>query len=75
MSKNLKENITTQYEKWTTSKEAAPSIPYLEVQLETFRALKKEAIALSTMIDWTAQTLGISQSDLENVLVEISQTL
>ena len=75
LSKNLKENITKQYEKWTTSKESAPSIPYLEVQLETFRALKKEAISLSTKIDWTANTLGISQSDLESVLVEISQTL
>ena len=75
LSKNLKENITRQCEKWNTSKESAPSIPYLEVQLETFRALKKEAISLSTKIDWTANTLGISQIDLESVIVEISQTL
>ena len=75
LSQNLKENITRQVERWNTSKDSAPTIPYLEVQLETFRALKKEAISLSTKIDWTANTLGISQIDLESVIVEISQTL
>ena len=47
LSHNIKENLTRQVERWNTSKDSNPTIPYLEVQLETFKALKKEAISLS----------------------------
>ena len=37
--------------------------------------MKKEAISLSTKVEWTITSFGISQLDLESIIVEISQTL
>ena len=47
----------------------------MEVQLEMFKSLKKEAISLSTKVEWTVTSFGISQLDLESTIVELSQTL
>ena len=68
----------TQHNKWILAKEdlsSPPTIPFLEVLLETYRSLKKEAIGLATKIDWTEETLGLSQNNLENEIIEISQAL
>ena len=76
ISKNLKINIETQHNKWKLAKEDNKfTIPFLEVLLETYRSLKKEAIQMSTKIDWNEETLGLSQNSLEEEIVEISQAL
>ena len=76
LSHNLKENLKLQLDRWASNKNTSPhDISYLEVQLETLKSLKKEAISLSTRVEWTPSSLGISQLDLEQIIVEISQTL
>ena len=76
LSCNLKENLKLQCDRWAANKISSPhDISYLEVQLETLKSLKKEAISLSTRVEWTPSSLGISQLDLEQIIVEISQTL
>ena len=76
LSLHLKENLKLQCDRWQANKTSSPhDISYLEVQLETLKALKKEAISLSTRVEWTPSSLGISQLDLEQTIVEISQTL
>ena len=47
----------------------------MEVQLETFKSLKKEAISLASKVEWTVSSFGISQLDLESTIVELSQNL
>merc|ERR1711888_371760 len=76
LSCNLKENLKLQCDRWAANKTSSPQdISYLEVQLETLKSLKKEALSLSTKVEWTPSSLGISQLDLEQIIVEISQTL
>ena len=73
ISKNLKINILTQHNKWILAKEdlsSPPTIPFLEVLLETYRSLKKEALGLAVKIDWTEETLGLSQENLSQALSE-----
>ena len=48
LSCNLKENLKLQCDRWAANKTSSPhDISYLEVQLETLKALKKEALELS----------------------------
>ena len=76
LAHNLKENLTCQLNRWEENKiTSSEDIPFLEVQLESLKSLKREAISLSTKIDWTASSLGISQLDLEKIIIEVSQTL
>ena len=76
ISKNLKINIETQHNKWKLAKEENKfTIPFLEVLLETYRSLKKEAIQMATKIEWNEENLGMSQNSLEEEIVEISQAL
>ena len=75
LSFNLKENLQLQCERWQTNKISSPTICYMEVQLETLKALKKEAISLATRVEWTESSFGISQLDLEQTIVELSQNL
>ena len=57
ISKNLKINIETQHNKWKLAKEENKcTIPFLEVLLETYKSLKKEAIQMSTKIEWNEKT-------------------
>ena len=51
LSHNIKENLRMQVDRWNTSKSSNPTISYMEVQLETFKSLKKEAISLSTKVE------------------------
>ena len=75
LSHNLKENLRMQVDRWNTSKISSPTISYMEVQLETLKSLKKEAISLATKVEWTVSSFGISQLDLEQTIVELSQNL
>ena len=76
LSHNLKENLKLQLDRWASNKTtSSDDISYLEVQLDTLKSLKREAISLGTKIDWTPSSLGISQLDLEQIIVEISLTL
>ena len=76
ISKNLKINIETQHNKWKLAKEENKfTIPFLEVLLETYRSLKKEAIQMATKIEWNEENLGMSQNSLEEEIVEISQAV
>ena len=75
LSHNLKENLRMQVDRWNTSKISSPTISYMEVQLETLKSLKKEAISLATKVEWTVSSFGISQLDLESTIVELSQNL
>ena len=75
LSFNLKENLKLQCERWQTNKISSPDISYMEVQLETLKALKKEAISLATRVEWTESSFGISQLELEQTIVELSQNL
>ena len=43
LSSRLKENFETQCDKWRTNKISNPSIPYMEVQLDSLKQLKNEA--------------------------------
>ena len=61
LSSNLRENLKTQCERWKTNKNSNPGISYMEVQLETLKQLKKEAVSLATRVDWTESSFGISQ--------------
>ena len=76
ISKNLKINIENQINKWKLAKEENKfTIPFLEVLLESYKSLKKEAIQMGTKIEWNEENLGISQNNLEEQIIEISQAL
>ena len=47
----------------------------MEVQLESFKQLKAEAMKISTKVEWTPRTLGISPSDLDQIVIEISEMI
>ena len=46
-SSRLKENLEIQVAKWNKQKDSSPSLAYLEVQLESFKHLKAEAMKIS----------------------------
>ena len=76
LAQNIKENLKCQLNRWEENKiTSSEDISYLEVQLDTLKSLKREAISLSTKVDWTVSSLGVSQLDLEKIIVEVSQTL
>ena len=76
LAHNLKQNLTCQLNRWEENKiSSSGDIPFLEVHLESLKSLKREAITLSTKIDWTTASLGINQLDLEKVIIEVSQAL
>ena len=52
-----------------------PTISYMEVQLESLKQLKNEALKLATKIEWTADSFGISSVDLDDIIIEISEKL
>ena len=43
--------------------------------MESYKSLKKEAIQMGTKIEWNEENLGISQNNLEEQIIEISQAL
>ena len=47
----------------------------MEVQLDTLKALKKEAVSLATRVDWTESSFGVSQLDLDETIIDLSQNL
>ena len=51
------------------------TIPFLEVILEEYKSLKKEAIQIASKIEWTEDNIGISQDDFHAQVIEISQAL
>merc|ERR1712082_214361 len=75
LSSNLKENLKTQCERWKTNKISNPDISYMEVKLDTLKALKKEAVSLATRVDWTESSFGVSQLDLDQTIIDLSQNL
>ena len=64
-----------QCERWQTNKISSPDISYMEVQLDTLKALKKEAVSLATRVDWTESSFGVSQLDLDQTIIDLSQNL
>ena len=52
-SSRLKENLENQVQKWNKNKDSPPSLAYLEVQIESFKQLKAEAMKISTKVEWT----------------------
>ena len=72
----MKINIENLINKWKLAKEENKfTIPSLEVLLESYKSLKKEAIQMGTKIEWNEENLGISQNNLEEQIIEISQAL
>merc|ERR1711867_397060 len=49
------------------------SSSFLEVLLESYKSLKKECIQMGTKIEWNEDNLSISQNELEEQIIEISQ--
>ena len=47
----------------------------MEVQLESLKQLKNEALKLATKIEWTADSFDISPMDLDDIIIEISEKL
>ena len=75
-AKNLKKNIQNIINKWKLAKEENSfTIPFLEVILEGYKSLKREAIQIASKIEWTEDNIGISQDDLDEQVIEISQAL
>merc|ERR1712002_905570 len=75
-AKNLKTNIQNLINKWKLAKEENSfTIPFLEVLLESYKSLKREAIQMASKIEWTEDNIGVSQNDLEEQVIEISQAL
>ena len=61
ISKNLKINIQNLINKWKLAKdENSFTIPFLEVLLESYKSLKREAIQMGSKIEWTEENIGIS---------------
>ena len=73
LSSRLKENFETQCEKWRTNKVSNPSISYMEVQLDSLKQLKNEAMKLATKVEWTKSSFGISSADLDDIIIELSE--
>ena len=75
-AKNLKKNIQNIINKWKLAKEENSfTIPFLEVLLESYKSLKREAIQMASQIEWIKENIGVSQNDLEEQVIEISQAL
>ena len=75
-AKNLKKNIQNIINKWKLAKEENSfTIPFLEVILEGYKSLKREAIQIASKIEWTEDNIGISQDNLDEQVIEISQAL
>ena len=75
-AKNLKKNIQNIINKWKLAKEENSfTIPFLEVILEGYKSLKREAIQIASKIEWTEDNIGISQDNLDQQVIEISQAL
>ena len=75
-AKNLKKNILNIVNKWKLAKEENSfTIPFLEVILEGYKSLKREAIQIASKIEWTEDNIGISQDDFHAQVIEISQAL
>ena len=75
-AKNLKKNIQNIINKWKLAKEENSfTIPFLEVILEGYKSLKREAIQIASKIEWTEDNIGVSQDDLDEQVIEISQAL
>ena len=47
----------------------------MEVQLDTLKQLKNEAVKLATRVDWTESSFGVSQSDLDETIIDLNQNL
>merc|ERR1711888_219068 len=76
ISKNLKINIQNLINKWKLAKEENKfTIPFLEVLLDSYKSLKREAIQMGSKIEWNEENMGISQNNLEEQIIEISQAL
>ena len=75
LSSNLKENLKIQCEKWKSNKISHPSISYMEVQLDTLKQLKNEAVKLATRVDWTESSFGVSSSDLDEIIIDLNEKL
>ena len=43
--------------------------------MESYKSLKREAIQMGTKIEWNEENIGISQNNLEEQIIEISQAL
>ena len=47
----------------------------MEVQLDTLKQLKNEAVKLATKVDWTESSFGVSQSDLDETIIDLNENL
>ena len=47
----------------------------MEVQLDSLKQLKNEALKLATKVECTKSSFGISSVDLDDIIIEISEKL
>ena len=72
LSCRLKENLQIQVEKWKANKNTNPTLAYMEIQLESLKQLKTDALKLATKLEWNSESFGISAVELDEVIIEIS---